>query len=87
MISQIERHVKHSEFDQALALLPMLHQVFADHTELSHVITQLQQDLLAHIGAISIEQSMFEDINCTKVGARFTDDTDLQMLRRWRFLD
>ncbi|NVK39085.1 MAG: hypothetical protein HWE18_14250 [Gammaproteobacteria bacterium] len=48
MISQIERHVKHSEFDQALALLPMLHQVFADHTELSHVITQLQQDLLAH---------------------------------------
>jgi hypothetical protein len=47
----------------------------------------VQQDLLAHIGAISIEQSMFEDINCTKVGAHFTDDTDLQMLRRWRFLD
>ncbi len=48
MISQIEYHVKQQEFDQALSLVPRLHHVFAENAELTHVIKQLQQDLVAH---------------------------------------
>lgn len=45
MISQIEHHIKHQEFDAALELVPLLQQAFADQDELVNVIKLLQENL------------------------------------------
>jgi len=47
MIAQIEDHIKYGRFEQALELLPMLEQTFADHAEMLWVIKKLKQDLEA----------------------------------------
>jgi hypothetical protein len=48
MIAQIEDHVKHERFEQALTLLPLLKQTFADHPEMLWAIKALQRDLETH---------------------------------------
>jgi hypothetical protein len=48
MILQIEQHIKHGQFEQALDLLPKLEETFSNHAEVLWVIRTLQHDLEHH---------------------------------------
>lgn len=48
MISQVEQFVKQGRYEQALELLPLMEQVFADNNELRHAVHVLELHLSSH---------------------------------------
>lgn len=48
MISQMEQYVKKGQYEQALELLPLMEQAFADDYELRGVVHILQSNLTCH---------------------------------------
>jgi len=45
MISQLEEHIKHGDYDQARQVLPMLKTLFHEQSEILLTIDQLQSQL------------------------------------------
>lgn len=45
MISQLEEHIKHRDYDQARQILPMLKTLFHEQSEILLTIDQLQTQL------------------------------------------